>query len=52
MDISDLIVFFLLLKKKYANEKIFILFKKHNYDISKLDVQRFYRFIDICYSNT
>ena len=49
MDISDLMVFFIFLKKKYPNEIIFNLLKKNNYNITKLDIQRLYRFVNVCY---
>ena len=44
MDKKDLFSFFINIKDKYSDEKIIELFS--TYDISKLDINRLYRFID------
>jgi hypothetical protein len=44
MDKKDLILYFEELQKKYSEEDIIVLLE--NYEISKLDVQRLYRYID------
>ena len=44
MDKTDLFAFFLDLKNKYNDNEICLLFE--NYDISKLDVSRIYRYLD------
>ena len=44
MDKKDLLLYFEELHKKYSEEDIIILLE--NYEISKLDVQRLYRYID------
>jgi hypothetical protein len=46
MDKKDLIGFFISLRKKYDDEEIYDLFDNENYNISKLDINRMYRFID------
>ena len=38
--------FFLFLKKKYNIEQIYEIFNNENYEISKLDVNRIYRFLN------
>ena len=49
MDKKDLLSYFCYLRKNYSNEEeILALFE--NYEISKLDINRIYRFIDK-YSN-
>ena len=44
MDKNDMFAFFLDLKNKYNDNEICLLFE--NYDISKLDVSRIYRYLD------
>jgi DNA polymerase III delta prime subunit len=44
MDKNDMFAFFLDLKNKYSDNEIYLLFE--NYDISKLDVSRIYRYLD------
>lgn len=44
MDRKDLFVFFLHLKSKYTENEILNIFE--NYDISKLDINRMYRYLD------
>ena len=44
MDKKDLLLYFEELQKKYNEEDIIILLE--NYEISKLDVQRLYRYIE------
>jgi dephospho-CoA kinase len=44
MDKTDIFAFFLDLKNKYNDNEICLLFE--NYDISKLDVSRIYRYLD------
>jgi DNA polymerase III delta prime subunit len=44
MDKNDMFAFFLDLKNKYSDNEICLLFE--NYDISKLDVGRIYRYLD------
>ncbi len=46
MDKKDLFSFFLHLKKNKTVEEIYELFVKENYDITKLDIARFYRYLD------
>ena len=46
MDQKDLFSFFLNLRRKYENEDIYNLFTDNNYDITKLDVNRLFRYID------
>ncbi len=46
MDKKDLFSYFIYLKNKYSIEEINELFDNENYDINKLDVARFYRFIE------
>ena len=46
MDKSDLFSFFMHLKKENEIEEIFDIFDNENYDITKLDVNRIYRFLD------
>ena len=44
MDKKDLLLYFSELQKKYSEEEILVLLE--NYEITKLDVQRLYRYID------
>jgi hypothetical protein len=44
MDKNDMFAFFLELKHKYSDNEILLLFE--NYDISKLDINRIYRYLD------
>ena len=46
MDKKDLFSFFMKLKKENTVEEIIELFDNDNYDINKLDISRFYRYID------
>ena len=46
MDKSDLFSFFMHLKKNKELEEIFNLFDNENYEITKLDINRIYRFLD------
>jgi hypothetical protein len=46
MDRKDLFSFFMNLRKEHSIEKIIELFDNDNYDINKLDITRFYRYID------
>jgi len=46
MDKKDLFSFFMNLKKENSIEEIIELFDNDNYDINKLDISRFYRYID------
>ena len=46
MDRKDLFSFFMNLRKENSIEKIIELFDNDNYDINKLDITRFYRYID------
>jgi hypothetical protein len=46
MDKKDLFSFFLHLKKNKTTEEIYELFVKENYDITKLDIARLYRYLD------
>jgi len=46
MDKKDLFSFFMNLKKKNTIEEIIEIFDNDNYDINKLDISRFYRYID------
>ena len=46
MDKKDLFSFFLHLKKNKTVEDIYELFLKENYDITKLDIARLYRYLD------
>jgi hypothetical protein len=49
LDKNDLFTYFLDLKQKYKVEEITSLFQNENYDISKLDIARLYRYLDIYY---
>jgi hypothetical protein len=44
MDKKDLFSFFLELKNKYDDNQLLLLFE--NYEISKLDINRIYRYLD------
>jgi hypothetical protein len=44
MDKNDMFALFLDLKNKYSDNEIFLLFE--NYDISKLDINRIYRYLE------
>jgi Cdc6-like AAA superfamily ATPase len=46
MDKKDMISYFTHLKKKYPLDEIYNLFDDENYEITKLDINRIYRFID------
>jgi len=46
MDQKDLFSYFLNLRKNYKEEEIYSLFTDNNYDITKLDVNRLFRYID------
>ena len=46
MDKSDTISYFFYLKKNNTIEEIITLFQNENYEITKLDINRMYRFID------
>ena len=46
MDKKDLFSYFMKLKKDNTIEEIIELFDNDNYDINKLDISRFYRYID------
>ena len=49
MDKKDLLSFFLYLRKDKSVEDIYEMFVGENYDISKLDIARLYRYIDNVY---
>ena len=49
MDKKDLFSFFIKLRKNKNIEEIFTFFSDENYDISKLDISRLYRYIDKIY---
>ena len=46
MDKKDLFSFFIKLRENKEIDEIYILFNNENYDISKLDISRLYRYID------
>ena len=46
MDKKDMLAYFLNLRQKHSDEEIQEIFNNENYDISKLDISRIYRFID------
>tara|TARA_A100001011_G_C14271249_1_gene827091 strand:- start:471 stop:1751 length:1281 start_codon:yes stop_codon:yes gene_type:complete len=46
MDKKDLFSYFIYLRKNYNIDEINDLFNNENYEISKLDISRFYRYID------
>ena len=46
MDKKDLFSYFIYLRKQYSIDEINDLFNNENYEISKLDISRFYRYID------
>jgi len=47
MDIKDMFSLWIDLKNKYTIEEIIELFDNENYEISKLDINRIYRFLNI-----
>ena len=49
MDKKDLFSYFIYLRKNNDIETIFEIFNSENYDISKLDIARLYRYIDKYY---
>ena len=46
MDKKDMFSFFINLRVKYSLEEIYELFNNENYEISKLDINRIYRYLD------
>ena len=50
MDREDMFCYFLNLKNIHSIEEIYTLFENDNYDISKLDINRIYKYLNI-YSN-
>jgi len=46
MDKKDLFSYFMNLKKKHTIEEIIEIFDNDNYEINKLDISRFYRYMD------
>ena len=46
MDKKDVIAYFRTLRFKYTDEEIYDLFDNDNYQITKLDINRMFRFID------
>ncbi len=46
MDKKDLFSYFIYLRKKYTIDEIIDLFNNEHYEINKLDINRFYRYID------
>ena len=50
MDREDMFCYFLNLKKIHSIEEIYVIFENDNYDISKLDINRIYKYLNI-YSN-
>jgi hypothetical protein len=46
MDKKDVIAYFRTLRLKYTDEEIYDLFDNDNYQITKLDINRMFRFID------
>jgi len=46
MDEKDLFSFFLDLRKKKTDDEIYAIFNENNYDITKLDINRLFRYID------
>jgi DNA polymerase III delta prime subunit len=44
MDKKDIVTFFLEIKNKYSDSELLLLFE--NYDITKLDINRIYRYLD------
>ena len=51
MDKKDLFSYFMDLRKKHTVEDIIKLFDNDNYEINKLDISRFYRYIDFLINN-
>ncbi len=50
MDREDMFCYFLNLKKNNSMEEIYSIFENNNYDISKLDINRIYKYLNI-YTN-
>ena len=46
MDIKDMFSYFLHLRNKFTIDEIIDIFNNENYEISKLDINRIYRFLD------
>ena len=46
MDKKDMISFFFYLQKKHSLEEIYEMFDDENYEISKLDINRIYRYLN------
>ena len=46
MDKKDVIAYFRTLRLKYTDDEIHSLFDNDNYEITKLDINRMFRFID------
>lgn len=46
MDKKDVIAYFIYMRSKYTEEEIYNIFDNDNYEITKLDINRMYRFID------
>jgi len=46
MDKKDLFSYFMNLKKNHTIDEIIDLFDNDNYEINKLDISRFYRYMD------
>ena len=51
MDVKDLFSYFISLRNKYDFDYIIELFDNENYEISKLDLNRIYKFIDSVWEN-
>ena len=52
MDSKDLFAFFLNLRNQHTPEEIYESFIDSNYDITKLDINRLYRYIDYFTGNS
>jgi len=52
MDKKDMFSFFINLRIKYSLDEIYELFNNENYAISKLDINRIYRYLDSYTLNT
>jgi hypothetical protein len=50
MDKKDLFSFFVYLKEKYPIEEIIEMLLSENYEISKLDIARLYRYLNKYYN--
>ena len=46
MDKKDVVAYFRTLRLKYTDDEIYDLFDTDNYEITKLDINRMFRFID------